>query len=171
MSDKVLRFLDEPPFGPDWIEYGGDATVLSYGLRLPQLRHKAEAWAHLAADLAHKLTREERIFLEALELSVSIGDYFFVHAGARPGIALVDQSTRDLMWIRNSFLDSDIEFEKVVVHGHTPTAKVYVDHRRIGVDTKAYSSGRLTALRLSGPERQAYECADTVVRATPLQTV
>jgi len=52
------------------------------------------------------------------------------------------------MWIRNSFLDSEVEFEKVVVHGHTPAREVHVDGRRIGVDTKAYESDRLTAVHL-----------------------
>jgi serine/threonine protein phosphatase 1 len=146
----MLRFLDEPAFGSDWCEYGGDAALASYGLKPPQMKHRADAWARVAADLDHKVTAAERAFLDTLELSLSIGDYFFAHAGARPGISLERQSERDLMWIRNSFLDHDAPFEKVVVHGHTPTKDVHVDHRRIGVDTKAYESGVLTAVRLEG---------------------
>lgn len=160
-EEAMLDFLADPTTGPTWCEYGGDATLASFGLRLPQMRHKPEAWAHLSADLDHKVSRVEREFLEELELSLSAGDYFFAHAGARPGTALADQSDRDLMWIRNSFLDSEVEFEKVIVHGHTPTTDVHVDHRRIGTDTKAYETGVLTALRL---ERNLRALLQTVSR-------
>lgn len=153
-EEAMLNFLADPAEGAKWCDYGGDATLQSYGLRVPQLKHRADAWAHLAADLDHKVTTEERVFLEGLELSVGIGDYFFAHAGARPGEALDRQTAEDLMWIRRSFLESPIEFEQVVVHGHTPTAEVHADHRRVGIDTRAYESGVLTALRLAGAERR-----------------
>jgi len=150
----VLDFLENPSVGQKWCDYGGDATIRSYGLRVPDLKHKPEAWAHLSADLSHKLSSRQRAFLEDQELSVSVGDYFFVHAGARPGVVLERQAPEDLMWIRRSFLDSAEEFERVIVHGHTPTAEVHADRRRIGIDTKAYESGVLTALRLERTERE-----------------
>jgi serine/threonine protein phosphatase 1 len=159
-EEAMLDFLDDPPTGPTWCEYGGDATLASYGLRLPQMKHKPEAWKHLADDLDHKVTPAELEFLQGLELSLSIGDYFFAHAGARPGVPLDQQSERDLMWIRNSFLDSEVEFEKVVVHGHTPTREVHVDRRRIGVDTRAYESGALSALSLHGSARSIVQSID-----------
>ncbi|WP_374512682.1 metallophosphoesterase family protein [Brevundimonas sp.] len=162
-EEAMLDFLDDPSAGARWCEYGGDAALRSYGLKPPELKHKVEAWARISADLDHKLTPRERDFLENLELSLSIGDYFFSHAGARPGDPLDRQSDRDLMWIRNSFLDSEVEFEKVVVHGHTPTREVHVDRRRIGVDTKAYDSGVLSAVRLEGAAR-------TIVRAVEGET-
>lgn len=152
-EQAMLGFLDDPSTGPEWCEYGGDSALRSYGLRVPELAHRTEAWARVAADLEHKLTARERAFLESLELSVTVGDYFFAHAGARPGLALDRQSAEDLMWIRRPFLDSPAAFERVVVHGHTPTLRAHVDHRRIGIDTKAYDTGVLTALRLEGRER------------------
>lgn len=147
-EEAMLKFLSDPSFGPNWCEYGGDAALASYGLKPPEMKHRVEAWARVAADLDHKVTAQEREFLETLEYSLSVGDYFFAHAGARPGIALDRQSERDLMWIRNSFLDDETPFEKVVVHGHTPTEEPHIDQRRIGVDTKAYASGTLSAVRL-----------------------
>lgn len=152
-EQAMLEFLDDPSAGARWCEYGGDRALHSWGLRPPELAHRTEAWARVAADLRHKLTKAERDFLAGLELSVTVGDYFFAHAGARPGLALDRQSAADLMWIRQSFLDSRTAFERVVVHGHTPTARVHADQRRIGIDTKAYDSGVLTALRLAGRER------------------
>lgn len=149
----MLDFLQDPSVGVQWCEFGGEATLASYGLKLPHLRHKPEAWARVSADLDHMLAEPERHFLESLELSITVGDYFFVHAGARPGQPLDRQTSRDLLWIRNSFLDSETAFERVVVHGHTPTRFVHSDHRRIGLDTKAYASGVLSAVRFSGESR------------------
>lgn len=152
-EQAMLGFLADPSAGRRWCEYGGDSALRSYGLRIPELTHRTEAWARVAADLRHKLTAREMEFLENLELSLTVGDYFFAHAGARPGVALDRQTSEDLMWIRNSFLDSPAAFDRVVVHGHTPTSRAYVDHRRIGIDTKAYDSGILSALRLTGSQR------------------
>ncbi len=152
-EQAMLGFLDDPSTGPRWCEYGGDSALRSYGLRVPNLAHRTEGWTRVAADLQHRLTAAERTFLESLEFSVTVGDYFFTHAGARPGVALDRQTPEDLLWIRRPFLDSAAEFERVVVHGHTPTAAVHADRRRIGIDTKAYESGLLTALRLEGRER------------------
>jgi len=152
-EQAMLGFLEDPSTGPKWCEYGGDNALRSYGLRVPELAHRTEAWARVAADLRHKLTAEEMDFLRTLELSVSVGDYFFSHAGARPGVALDRQSPQDLMWIRQPFLDSAVGFERMVVHGHTPAKSVQADGRRIGIDTKAYDTGVLTGLRIQGQER------------------
>lgn len=152
-EQTMLDFIEDPSVGIQWCEFGGQATLASYGLKVPNLKHKPEGWVRLAADLDHKLTSRERAFLKSLELSLELGDYFFAHAGARPGQPLNRQSARDLMWIRNSFLDSPVGFERVVVHGHTPAPKVYIDGRRIGVDTKAYASGVLSAVRFRGEAR------------------
>ena len=153
-EETMVKFLDDPMVGAQWCEYGGEATLRAYGLRPPDMKHRTEAWRRLSTDLDHKLGADERAFLANLELQVSIGDYFFAHAGARPGLPLDRQSAGDLLWIRSSFLRSDVEFEKVVVHGHTPAAEVHADRRRIGIDTRAYESGMLTALKLQGGERR-----------------
>lgn len=160
-EQAMLGFLDDPAAGPKWCEYGGDNALRSYGLRVPDLAHRTEAWARVAADLRHKLTARETAFLENLELSVTFGDYFFSHAGARPGVALDRQSPEDLMWIRQPFLNSKVGFDRVVVHGHTPTTQAHVDHRRIGIDTKAYDTGLLTALRLDGRNQSLMQVVGT----------
>jgi len=150
----MLAFLEDPSAGARWCEYGGDKALQSWGLRMPELAHRIEAWARVAADLRHRMTPAELAFLEALELSVTVGDYFFSHAGARPGVALDRQSSKDLMWIRQPFLDSTTAFERVIVHGHTPALAVHADQRRIGIDTKAYETGVLSAVRLERDDRR-----------------
>jgi serine/threonine protein phosphatase 1 len=86
--------------------------------------------------------------LTSMELLVEVGDYVFVHAGVRPGVAMHDQSERDLLWIREPFLNADAHrFDRVVVHGHTP-ADARLGEPRICIDSGAYYSGSLTCLRL-----------------------
>jgi serine/threonine protein phosphatase 1 len=156
-EDKMEEFLEDPMVGPTWCEYGGDAALLSWGLHPPAVRHRKEGWVSLSEDFRHKITGRQRRFLEELQPSVTLGGYFFCHAGALPGVALDQQSDHDLMWIRGRFLNDDQRFERVVVHGHTPTEQPHVDHRRIGVDTGAYASGVMTAVRIDGPEERFFQ--------------
>ena len=156
-EQKLVEFLADPAVGPVWCEYGGAQALQSFGLNVPVVSHQTTAWAALSADLGHRLTDRQRRFLDELETSLSIGGYFFAHAGARPGIALEDQSERDLMWVRGSFLNSSERFERVVVHGHTPASSVHMDDRRIGLDTGAYASGVLSAVRLEDGGRTVFQ--------------
>ena len=82
------------------------------------------------------------------------GDYLFVHAGVRPGIPIERQDPADLLWIRDEFLNHDGAHEAVVVHGHTIAPDVEFRANRIGIDTGAYLTDRLTALCLSGTGRR-----------------
>ncbi|MCR5876529.1 serine/threonine protein phosphatase [Phenylobacterium sp. J426] len=144
-DDTVLNFLADPAAGPTWIDYGGGATLESYGAPLPSARGDEAGWAATRAAFAELLPGEHRAFFEELEYCAEYGDYFFAHAGARPGVPLEDQSAQDLMWIRDSFLRAKFVWPKTIVHGHTPEEKAVVSHRRIGLDTGAYATGRLTA--------------------------
>src|SRR3546814_11407598 len=92
---------------------------------------------------------------------VDIGDYAFVHAGIKPGVPLAEQKPEDLRWIRDEFLSSRKSHEgKIVVHGHTLMLEVDEHPNRIGIDTGAYHSGRLTAIR-SDERRVGKECVST----------
>lgn len=157
-EDRMEAFLHDPEIGPGWCDYGGRDTLLSYGIQ-PPMDGDMRAWAETSRALGEALPQSHRDLLASQEISVSIGDYFFVHAGARPGVALPAQAPYDLMWIRHPFLDHPAPFEQVVVHGHTPTDTVHSDARRIGIDTGAYATNILSAVRLSGETR-------TLVQAT-----
>jgi serine/threonine protein phosphatase 1 len=148
-EQAVLDFLNDPPSYRTWKSYGAQETLVSYGVR-PPLFDDAQAIVEARDAFAAKLPQSHLRFLEELELSAEIGDYFVVHAGVRPGVALSAQSPEDLLWIREDFLVSRSDFGKVVVHGHTPTEKVVRRKNRIGIDTGAYATGRLTALVLEG---------------------
>ena len=70
-----------------------------------------------------------------------------------PALALDDQDEKDLRWTRGDFIESGADFGAVVVHGHTIRDEVEERANRIGIDTGAYATGRLTALGLEGSER------------------
>jgi serine/threonine protein phosphatase 1 len=144
----LLNFLDDAWSLDNWLVNGGEATMLSYGVdtgRLARLRAPSEAWRQAFAAV---LPEAHLRFFKSLKLSVSFGDYLFVHAGVKPGVPLAAQTEADLIWIRGPFLDHAGPFDKIVVHGHTPGEQPVIRANRIGIDTGAVFTGRLTALRL-----------------------
>lgn len=151
-EETLLHFLDDPMAGPSWVEYGGGETLASYGVRRPVGRAEPEAWEQTRLAFREAFPPTHETFLRQLELSVVYGDYVFVHAGVRPGLPLERQVAADLLWIRNEFLDNPHGLDATVVHGHTPVEQVFLGRRRINVDTGAYATGVLTAVRLDGGE-------------------
>lgn len=138
-------FLADPDTGRHWYGQGGAETLQSYGVTVrAMIMNNASAAERLRETMAEKHIG----FLRSLQMSFSHGRYFFCHAGVRPGVPLEKQSERDLMWIRNEFLNCTESFGKVVVHGHTPVAAPDVLANRINIDTGAVFSGRLTCVVL-----------------------
>ena len=147
-EEALLHFLEEPDFGEKWLAHGGTETLVSYGVDVPTDNRDANGWRETANALETAMGSTHLSFFNNLKSYTEIGDYTFVHAGLRPGKPIEQQSEQDLLWIRGDFLDSTARFDKKVVHGHTPKKQPYLDHRRIGVDTGAYITGVLTAVRL-----------------------
>lgn len=150
----LLDFLEDPSGLDQWLANGASPTFSSYGVDVAALvraRAEPETWrrALLAA-----LPGDHRRFYAHLELAVAFGDYLFVHAGVRPGVPLDAQDPNDLVWIRREFLRSEADFGKVVVHGHTPMPTPEIRANRIGIDTGAVFTNRLTALRLEDGSRR-----------------
>jgi serine/threonine protein phosphatase 1 len=161
-EEALLRFLQEASFGNQWARYGGAETLYSYGLAPPNQRaslnsHEEmsaarDAWSRVWSEFRSRLPAEHLAFFQSLKPYHIAGDYLFVHAGLRPGVELDQQSIRDMLWIREEFLDDRAHFPQMVVHGHTPMDSVHRDARRIGLDTGAFLTGRLTAARLTGTD-------------------
>ncbi|MDQ8757212.1 metallophosphoesterase family protein [Sphingosinicella sp. LHD-64] len=139
---KSLKFL---------LRIGGRATVMSYGVSEQEYRELD--FEALAAVLQARVPAEHVTFLSSFEESVEAGDYLFVHAGVRPGVDLAEQRPSDLRWIRDDFLQHRDDFGKFVVHGHSITQEIDVRANRVGIDTGAYETGRLSAIGLEGAER------------------
>jgi diadenosine tetraphosphatase ApaH/serine/threonine PP2A family protein phosphatase len=146
----MLRFLVDESVAPVWLANGGDATLESYGI------DPLDSYERARRQLDRLIPRPHRALLESLALSHSEGDYFFVHAGVKPGLALDQQRQEDMLWIRGEFLHSDADHGKIVVHGHSITAEPEIRPNRIGIDTGAYASGRLTCLVLEDRKRRFF---------------
>ncbi len=137
---------------------GGDATIRSYW---GDDASYARAGFEEVAERLPKLVPPEHIdFLSRGEDMVEIGDYVFVHAGVRPGVPLHLQQLSDLRWIREDFIERQDDHGATIVYGHTISETVSESWGRIGIDTGAYLTGRLTALGLEGGNRWFLDTSD-----------
>lgn len=128
--------------------HGGDALLRSYGADPLNLSPSETVYAVQSA-----VPDADIDFLRGFDPMYRAGDYVFVHAGVRPRIPLSAQDPIDLRWIRTEFTQSDADFGAVIVHGHSVSDVPEFRPNRIGIDTGAYRSGKLTALGLEGPAR------------------
>lgn len=156
-EEMFLDSLDDIEVLRSFLRFGGRETVLSYGI---------DRAAYVAAELPECLAmiraavpEEDLAFIRTFEDAIAIGDYLFVHAGVRPGIPLHEQRQQDLRWIREPFLSHPVNLGLVVVHGHTIFEAPDIRHNRIGIDTGAWTTGRLTALALEGTARWLIEAS------------
>jgi serine/threonine protein phosphatase 1 len=153
-EDILLKFLGDPSQLDHWLMNKGETTMQSYGVDIEGLYRMDATPETWRKAFVTALPDSHWRFYRGLKLCHVIGDYAFVHAGVRPGVALFAQDPEDLVWIRGEFLNSDANFGKVVVHGHSPVEAPEVRPNRINIDTGAVFSGRLTAIRLKGAERR-----------------
>lgn len=146
-EEMLLRTCDRDPMSfTNWLRNGGAEAVTSFGL--PPF-DGGDAGSYIEAVRA-AVSPEWIEWIRRWPLTAVSGDYFFCHAGVRPGVALRKQQRRELLWIREEFMDDPRDHGAVVVHGHTITPKVEVLANRIGVDTGAYATGVLSAVCLDG---------------------
>jgi serine/threonine protein phosphatase 1 len=145
----MLGYITDPGEHRDWMRFGGAETLRSYGVNPPAADDDVARHVEARDDLLERLPVAHLTFLNDLKLMLSIGDFVFVHAGLRPGKPLSDQSEADLLWIREEFLGVTEGHDRIVVHGHTWTTDqpALLPHR-IGIDTGAYATGVLTAIRI-----------------------
>ncbi len=150
-EEAMLQALDgDPDALRRWLAVGGDATLASFGIA--PLRGEDDPRDYMNSA-RRAIPRRLLAWLRQLPLSVQSGDYYFVHAGVRPGVALARQVREDMLWIRREFLRHERDFGAIIVHGHSITTNVDIRENRIGIDTGAYQSGILSAIYLEGEKR------------------
>jgi Calcineurin-like phosphoesterase len=159
--EAALSYLLDPHSEmPNLRNFGLLATIRSYGINCSVNPDRNEE-RKLVDEFRQKFPREHYAFLGALVPSFTCGDYFFVHAGVRPGIALDAQDENDLIWIREEFLEFPGYFGKYIVHGHTPVPKIDIRRNRMNIDTGAYATNRLTTVKFHDSE---VACATATAR-------
>ncbi|MDD3288940.1 MAG: metallophosphoesterase family protein [Alphaproteobacteria bacterium] len=152
-DDAFLRFLEgDFETSSFWLPCGGLATLASYGVDPFKIRATQDLEV-LRKALAANVPQTHLDFLNATQLFYALGDYYFAHAGIKPGTKLELQEAEDILWIRGEFLNSHQDHGKIIVHGHSVTNKPEIKPNRIGIDTGAFASGHLTCLILQGNEQ------------------
>jgi diadenosine tetraphosphatase ApaH/serine/threonine PP2A family protein phosphatase len=145
----AIKCLTDPALFDQWMRLGGVETLTSYGVSSGSLSN-GKPIAMLQTAFHEALPPGHFRFFRDLRKSFEFGDFFFAHAGVKPGIQLSEQKETDLLWIRDEFLTSNDDFGKIVVHGHTPTHEVQITQNRINIDTGAFATDRLTCLVIEG---------------------
>ena len=150
-EEMLLASLDDTEALRHLLRFGGRETVLSFGMDAET--YERSDYEAVQAVLRAALEPEWKDYIAGFETQVRIGDYLFVHAGINPHVPIDAQQPGETRWIREPFLSWDGDYGATVVHGHTITELPEFAGNRIGIDTGAYQSGRLTALGLEGTQR------------------
>lgn len=150
-EQMLLAFLRDPTRGERWLRYGGLQTLMSYGVQGLRDVRSPGALEGLAQSLGAAMGAHVG-FLEGLAPCHRLGNVFFAHAGANPGLAPEEQDVQTLLWGSPDFTRTPRRDGVWVVHGHTVVEEPLVAEGRISIDTGAYYSGRLTAVRLASDD-------------------
>lgn len=154
-EEMFLESFDDKEVLRHFLKHGGRETILSYGMKRKEYNRLKVS--ELQKALHELVPQKDRDFLASFEEMIVAGDYVFVHAGINPAHPLEEQKRSDMLWIRDRFLRHPDPFSHVVVHGHTIFETVEDTQHRIGIDTGAFRTGRLTALVLEGDRRRTIQ--------------
>jgi serine/threonine protein phosphatase 1 len=133
-EDTWLRWWDGTRFTGVPDISGADEVFNSYGGEIP-------------ADVGYWL---KRTLIEYEDEHA-----YYVHAGAEPGKPFWRTPAVLKLWGARGFLASDYNWGKPVVFGHWQLPEPLLQPNKIGIDTGAYRSGVLTAVRL--PDRTIFQ--------------
>lgn len=140
-----------------FLKMGGEQTLASYSLAI-----------HESDKILSKLPPDHLDFFQNLVLLWNTDKYTFVHAGLEPGVHLSQQTAPWCCWARREFINSDFDFGKKIVFGHTPFSKPLTAHDKIGIDTGAVYGGHLTCLVLPDQEFITVKCKDKPIWPEPI---
>ncbi|SLN13371.1 Serine/threonine-protein phosphatase 1 [Aquimixticola soesokkakensis] len=147
-EDMFTMFAQAPVENAQWLDFGGRETLISYGVPSDLIDASRSSNTRMKQIIAAHVPRNHLDYIANLPVSLSLPEWFFCHAGVNPDLALDQQSKDDLVWSDPAVLDQHRVANTTVVHGHTPEPQVLVLPHRICVDTGAYSTHRLSAIKL-----------------------
>ncbi|MEM0922702.1 MAG: metallophosphoesterase [Pseudomonadota bacterium] len=150
-EQMLVDFLIDPSAGARWLRHGGLQTLMSYGTPTHGSVHQPGTLAQTRDELLAAMG-PHRDFIEKLPAQHRNGNILFAHAGANPSLSIKAQDEETLIWGHARFFEEMRSDGIWVVHGHTVVDDPMVDQGRISVDTGAYFSNRLTAVRLEGDQ-------------------
>ena len=156
-EQAMIDFLDAPTDNVQWMEIGGAATVLSYGVRVAKDVPVADRCGHIARLLKEALPPEHKAFLRDLKLATVLGDYVFAHTAIDPDGDIESLRHQDMFHPsenRTIKASSSSSSNRIVVHGHMADNSPVNESKRICIDTGAYATGTLTCVVLEGDKRR-----------------
>jgi len=156
-EEALIKFAEEGLLGALWCDHGGNATLASYGITPPLPQKQNIDWDSIRTKFLEAVSPTHLAFYKALDSVYVQDDYLFAHAGVMPNLEVWQQTNDSLLWIREPFLSTEKSCDHVVVHGHTPHQGPENKRWRINVDTGAYATNVLTAVRLIGTDRHFLE--------------
>lgn len=127
----LLHCLEDPAESVYWLQYGGQATMDSYGGSPDDIPPE-----HL------EFLRQNALFLE-------LERQFFVHANYLPELPLAEQPESYLLWMHlHRYLPPPHGSGKLAVVGHTPqvTHEILDLGHLVCLDTYCFGGGWLTAM-------------------------
>lgn len=142
-----------------WWNQGGRATFRSYVAEA-----NATDYEKALMKPIDVIPKEHIEWLKNLPLYFEDENYFYVHAGLRHGLKIENckkllkngttmrakELSKDMIWIRDEFINSDFDWGKKIIFGHTAVPEPIVQKNKIGIDTMTRMGGRLTAVELPG---------------------
>ncbi len=145
-EQMMLDFIDAPvQAAARWLRYGGLQTLASFGIG-DASETMSEARALRIRDALFEALGPTLIdWLRDAPTRFSTGNVHVVHAGADPALPLHQQAADALTWGHPDFLTRTRRDGQWVVYGHTIVDEVTATNGRIGVDTGAYATDRLSA--------------------------
>lgn len=148
-EEMMLRFLEDPvAHGARWLRNGGLQTLASFLIYTPTESAEDSALKGSAQQLRNALGEPLLQWLRSLPTIWQTGNVAVVHAGADPAIPMSKQRRRTLHWGRPDFLTTPRTDGIWIVHGHTIVDQPVFADGRISIDTGAYATGRLSAVRI-----------------------
>lgn len=119
--------------------------------RPPEIGGARKAWNDFGGEVPFEVGH----WLEGTRIDYEDEHGFYVHAGVLPGVPFWRTPPLQKLWGAGSFLDSAYDWGKPVVFGHWQLPAPLVRPNKIGIDTGAYKSGVLSAVRL--PDRAIFQ--------------
>ncbi|MEP0144405.1 MAG: metallophosphoesterase family protein [Erythrobacter sp.] len=156
-EDMLLQFIEDPArYGPRWLQYGGLQTLASFRISGVQSGATPKALTECRDALLAKMGTELVEFVNRLLPSYLSGNVLVTHAGANPTVAPEYQTPSDLAWGHPNF-DKTMRKDGIwVVYGHVIQDQPIASKGRIGIDTGAYATGKLTAVYLTHEVEPAF---------------
>ena len=157
----ATRFLNDPAEPSRWLDWGGDTTVESYGVDPQDYAPDPAGRIALATAVTRAMGPAHLDFLnDRLVSRHDAWPHFFAHAGVDAARAPGEQTRQALIHGTRGFRQTGGWPGSLVVHGHTISDTPDFGPCRLGIDTGAYRSGRLTAAFFRGDAVEFIEAGD-----------